>query len=391
MEDQKIFLDNAASSFPKPEIVYQTLDKEFRNYTSPKRGSSISSRCGKQRLEDARIIISGLFNITDHNRIIFTSGATHSLNMAILSYKWKEGDGILISSVEHNALSRPARKVAKEKGVNLFISPYKDDQPFDLEFCEELLKENKIRMIACVHASNVIGCILPIQKIGELAEKYKVHFLVDAAQSAGVLEIDVQKMHINMLALPAHKGLYGPSGVGALYIDKTVELNTFMEGGTGNDSGKHEMNPNTVPDSFEVGTIPSHLIMSFAEGVKWVTNETVQKIYDREMILLRRIFDGLSKIEHVKIYGSKNLEIKTAVISFFIENTVPSEVSTTLCDKYNIITRGGFHCAPMCHETLGTIEQKGTVRVSAGYHTTETEVDGFIEAVKQIASSSNPK
>jgi len=318
-------------------------------------------------------------------RIIFTPGCTYSINLAILSYKWNEGDGILISAIEHNALSRPARKIAKERGVKLYISPYKDDQPFDLNYCEELLKEKKLKMIAVLHASNVIGCILPVEKIGELAKKYGVTFLVDAAQSAGFLDIDVQKFNIDMLAVPGHKGLYGPSGIGALYVSKNVELNSLVEGGTGNDSGKHEMNMSSIPDSFEVGTIPIHLILALGEGVKYVLDTTPQKMREKEMALFAVLLKELQQIKNVKIYGHTILEDKVPVVSFFIENKIPSEVATTLADTYKIATRGGFHCAPMAHETLKTLEQKGTVRASLGYHSSEKDVQHLISAIKGIA------
>jgi len=385
MEQTQTYFDNAATSFPKPESVYETANQEFRNYSSPKRGGSAASRTGKQRMQDVRVNIAKLFNIEDPSRIVFTPGCTYSLNLAIQAFKWKAGDGILISAIDHNVLSRPARKLAKERGVNLYISPYKDEQPFDLQYCEELLKEKKIKMIAVIHASNVIGCILPIDKIGELAHKYNVTLLVDAAQSAGYCDIDVQKQHISMLAIPGHKGLYGPSGIGALYVSNKVELTTFIEGGTGNDSGKHEMNPNTFPDSFEVGTIPIHLILALGEGVKYLLETTCAKIKEKELQVFSELLKELQQIKKVRIYGHKIIEQKVPVVSFFIENTNPTEVATLLADKYHIITRGGFHCAPMAHETLKTLEQKGTIRISIGYHNTLKDVETVISAVKEIA------
>jgi len=273
--------------------------------------------------------------------------------------------------------------------VNLYICPYKDEQPFDLEYCENLMKEKKIAMVAMVHASNVLGSILPAKQVGELAHKYGVTFLLDSAQTAGVLDVDVQSFHVDMLAFPGHKGLYGPSGIGGLYVSKNIELNTFVEGGTGNDSGKHEMNSSSVPDSFEVGTIPIHLILAMEEGVKWVLEQTPHKIYQHEISLLAVLLKSLSKIPHVHIYGTQNLDRKVPVVSFFIDNTNPCEVSTLLNEKYKITTRGGFHCAPLVHETLQTLGQKGTIRASLGFHNTVKDVEALISAVKEISAQYN--
>lgn len=382
------YLDNAATSWPKPDAVYQTMDQSFRSLFSPKRGTAKAARLGADQLQQARQTLADLFNIPTPERISFTNGATHALNLAIQSYPWQAGDGIVISAVEHHALSRPVRKVAREKGVQFFIVPYTDAVPFDLDTYEALLKNHpQIKLVATTHASNVIGSILPVAEIGKLAHQYGKLYLVDAAQSAGVLPVDVQAQHIDMLALPGHKSLYGPPGVGALYISEQTQLNTFMEGGTGNDSGKHDMRPHP-PDGIEVGTIPLPQILAFAEGARWVQETGLSRIHHHEISLLSRLLEGLREIPEVTIYGHTDTHQKTPVVSFNLIGQDPKVVGEKLFEQYGIALRAGFHCAPMAHEAIGSIHRGGTVRASIGYYTQPEDVDALLLALKKLLSES---
>lgn len=382
------YLDNAATSWPKPESVYQTMDQSFRTLFSPKRGTSAASRLGSSQLQKARETLANLFNIKTPQRICFTQGCTHSLNMAIQAFPWQTGDGIVISAVEHHALSRPVRKIAREKGVQFFVVPYTDETPFDLTVYEKLLQDQpNIKLVATTHASNVIGSVLPIAQIGVLAHRYGKRYLVDAAQSAGVLPVDVEKHHIDLLALPGHKSLYGPPGVGALYIGEHVELSTFLEGGTGNDSGKHPMSP-TPPDGFEVGTIPLPQILALAQGVQWVRETGLSKIHRHETELLTKLLTGLREIPEVTIYGHQDTRHKTPVVSFNLLNHAPGAVGETLFNVCGIALRSGFHCAPMAHEAIGTIHRGGTVRASIGYFTRPEDIDALLAGLQSVLSGS---
>ncbi len=378
------YLDNAATSWPKPESVYRTLDESFRKLFSPKRGTSKASRMGASQLMEARRTFAELFNAPDPERICFTGGATHSLNLAIQAFPWQPGDGVVISAIEHHALSRPVRKMARERGVQFYVVPYTDAVPFDMAVYQDLLDRHPhIRMVATTHASNVIGSILPVGEIGRLARAHDKIFLVDAAQTAGVLPVDVQAQYIDLLAVPGHKSLYGPPGVGALYISERVTLNTFMEGGTGNDSGKHEMRP-VPPDGFETGTIALPQILAFAEGARWVMETGLERIHRHESQLLGQLIAGLRALPQVVIYGHTDIAGKTPVVSFNIQGFDPKKVGETLFDEYGIALRAGFHCAPMAHECLGTIPLGGTVRASIGYFTRKEDVDALLSALSDV-------
>lgn len=381
------YLDNAATSWPKPESVYRTLDESFRGLFSPKRGTAKASRLGADRLREARETLARLFNISQPERILFTGGCTQALNIAIQAFPWQAGDGVIISAVEHHALSRPVRKMAREKDIAFYVVPYRDDSPFDVEACERLLQEKpQIRMVATTHASNVIGSVLPIERIGTLARRYGKIYLVDAAQTAGVLDVDTQRCHIDLLALPGHKSLYGPPGVGALYIGENIRLNTFMEGGTGNDSGKHAMRPEP-PDGFEVGTIPLPQILAMAEGVRWVLETGLSTIHRHETALLERLLTGLQSLPEVRIYGHTEPTLKTPVVSFNVAERTPEAVGQLLFEQAGIALRTGFHCAPMAHEAIGTLERGGTIRASIGYYTTPEDVDALLTALKEILTT----
>lgn len=382
------YLDNAATSWPKPEIVYQTLDQSFRSLFSPKRGTAKAARLGAGQLQTARETLATLFNIPQAERVIFTGGCTQALNLALQSFPWQAGDEVILSAIEHHALSRPIRKMAREKGIQFHVISYTDETPFDLAEYESLLKGRpNIKLVATTHASNVIGSILPVEQIGALAHQYNKPYLVDAAQSAGVLPVDVQKFHIDLLAVAGHKSLYGPPGIGMLYISENTRLNTFMEGGTGNDSGKHEMHA-TAPDGFEVGTIPLPQILAMAKGAQWVQETGLSKIHHHETELLGHLLTGLQAMPEITIYGHTALERKTPVVSFNVANRHPKEIGEILFDTYGIALRAGFHCAPMAHEAIGTIATGGTVRASIGYTTTQDDVDALLNALKQVLSNS---
>jgi cysteine desulfurase / selenocysteine lyase len=376
------YLDNAATSWPKPDVVYQTQDNTFRQLSSPKRGTSNASRQGSEKLFEARQTLARLFNIADPMRVSFTGGCTHALNIAIQAFPWQAGDGVIMSSVEHHAVSRPIRKMAREKGIRFHVVPYSDETPFDLAHYEQLLKtDGKIRLVATTHASNVIGSVLPVAEISRLAHEHGALYLLDAAQSAGVLPVDVKALGVDMMALPGHKSLYGPPGVGALYIDQKVSLNTFLEGGTGNDSGKHEMS-GTPPEGVEVGTIALPPILAFAAGANWVMETGIDKIHHHEMQLLTLLLEKLQALPELKVYGHTRVADKTPVVSFNLPGTDPKELGNALFDEYGVALRAGYHCAPMAHEAIGTLDCKGTVRASIGYFTRPEDIEALSKSLK---------
>ncbi len=383
------YLDNAATTWPKPESVYTTADETFRALFSPKRGSHKASRAGGQKLDNARQTLATLFGITNPQRIAFTPGATYALNAATQGYPWQAGDAVVMSAIEHHALSRPIRKLARERGVTFHVVPYTDDVPFDMAAYKTLLETHStIRMVAVTHASNVIGSILPIHDIFTLAHQHGKTTVLDAAQSAGVLPINVIDDHIDMLAVPGHKGLYGPPGVGMLYVAEGVPLGSFAEGGTGGDSGKHPMTNEqghiNLPDGAEVGTLPLPLMLAMAEGANWVTERGISTIHTHECTLLQHLLDGLNTIEGITIYGHQNVAHKTPVVSFNLAGHHPKELGNTLFDEAGIALRGGFHCAPMAHEAIGSVPHGGTLRASIGATTSQADVDVLISALNRL-------
>ncbi|MGH8145071.1 MAG: aminotransferase class V-fold PLP-dependent enzyme [Rhodanobacteraceae bacterium] len=377
------YLDNAATSWPKPEVVYQTMDQGFRQFMSAKRGTSKTSRHGAAAMDTARQALAELIHAPDPSRIVFTGGCTQSLNLVIQAFPWQPGDGIVISALEHHALSRPVRKVVREKQLELHVVPYTNDQPFDLGAYENLLRTKpNIRLVATLHASNVIGSILPVAEIGRLAKRYGKYYLLDAAQSAGVLPIDATLLNADLVALPAHKSLYGPPGIGALHVGD-VPLQTFMEGGTGGDSGGHVMHA-VVPGMFEVGTIPMPQIQAMSAGVQWVMETGIEQIREHETRLLQHLIDGLQGLPGLTLYGHTDVLLKTPVVSFNVDGWRPKALGELLFDRYDIALRAGFHCAPMAHHAIGTLDSGGTVRASLGYHTTPDDVDALLNALGEI-------
>jgi cysteine desulfurase family protein len=384
------YLDNAATSWPKPPMVYNQLDDSFRHLMSPKRGTNAASRSGGDSLHAAREVLAKLFNITNPSNIAFTPGATYSLNLAIQAYPFNAGDGVVMSAVEHHALSRPIRKMARDKGIEFFVVPYTDETPFDLAAYETLLKTKpNIKLVATTHASNVIGSILPVAEIGRLAHQYGKHYLLDAAQSAGLLTVDVQALNVDMLAVPGHKSLYGPPGVGALYVTDGVQLNTFIEGGTGNDSGQHAMHM-TLPSGVETGTIPLPLIQGLAAGTNWVQAEGLASIHNHEQALLKELIDGLNAVNGLTIYGHQRITDKTPVVSFNLDGWHCKALGEKLYEDYGIALRAGYHCAPMAHEAIGTLpaenpESGGTLRASIGAFTKLEDLQMLIEGLTNIS------
>lgn len=381
------YLDNAATSWPKPDAVYTRMDTAFRQLFSPKRGTARAARLGASQLDEVRASVARILGASDPRRVCFLGGATHALNTAIQSFPLAADDAVVMSAVEHHAVSRPVRKLARERGIRFHVVPYRDDAPFDLVAFEALLRSDpKIRLVATTHASNVLGSVLPVAQIGALCRAFGKTYLLDAAQSAGVLPIDVDAMNVDMVALPGHKSLYGPPGVGVLWIREGVPLETFMEGGTGGDSGKHELAP-TTPDGFEVGTIPLPQILALGEGIRWVFATGLATIHAHETALLVRLLDALAAIPEVTIYGHRDVARKTPVVSFNVAGFAPKALGETLFDDFGIALRAGFHCAPMAHEAVGSAGLGGTVRASLGFTTTDADVDALVAALKKTIIS----
>lgn len=376
-----IYLDNAATTFPKPEEVYLAVDKCLREFgANPGRSGHKLALAAGRAIYETRELICKLFNIDNPMRVIFTSNATESLNLAIKGLLEK-GDHVITSSMEHNSVIRPI-KALEGNGVEHTIVKCREDGSILVKDIEKEIKENT-RLIAITHASNVCGTLMPIKEIGKLAKKHSILFLVDGAQTAGVYEIDVNEMNIDLLAFPGHKGLMGPQGTGGLYIREGINLRHMKEGGTGSKS-ESLLQPDIIPDKFESGTPNTPGIVGLGEGIKFVLKTGLENIRRHEEELTDYFLKKLEKIDNVKIYGTKNSKKQASVVSLNIGELDSSEVSYLLDQAFNIAVRSGLHCAPLAHKTLGTLEQ-GTVRFSIGYYNTKDEVDKVIDAIEKIS------
>ncbi len=383
------YFNNAATTWPKPEIVYETVDDCFRSMNSPARTISDEGERSSAIMQNCRREVAEFLGIRDESRLVFTPSCTYALNLAIHGMPWQPGDVVLISGLEHHAVSRPIRKVARERNIRFEIVPYRREQPVDLDFIEDRLQAGRVRLLAFTMASNVTGDILPTQQIGELARQYGATFLADAAQSAGVIPIDVERQQIDMLSLAGHKGLFGPPGVGGLYVGPGIELDTLAEGGTGQDSGQHEMS-GRLPSSYEVGTHNLLSIVGVTAGVRWLQQAGLHAIRGHESQLTARFMERLRELPRdIKVYGSHDLAQRISVVSLTMAGTTPNAMATWLAEQRQVVSRAGYHCAPLAHESIGSLPGDGTIRFSFGYFNTESEIDELVDAITAVPTTAN--
>jgi cysteine desulfurase family protein len=377
-----IYLDNAATSWPKPPGVAEAMNRHLmESAANPGRGSHVMAVRASRVLFETRKRLSSLFGVSNPNDIAFTLNTTHALNLAIQGLL-QPGDHVVATTIEHNSVRRPLEALKRRLGIEVTYVPTDRWGRLDVNRVEAATNE-RTRLIAAAHSSNLLGSIVPAADLGALARCKGARLLLDAAQSAGVLPIDVVKMKIDLLAFPGHKGLMGPQGTGGLYIHPELDLEPLMQGGTGSRSESPEQ-PVVRPDRYEAGTPNTVGIAGLSEGVKFVLEETVEAIHSRERMLTIRLMEGLLDIPGVTVLGPQPPEDRTAVVSFVIEGVDPSETAFILDQQFGIAVRSGFHCTPLGHESAGTTDT-GAVRASPGYFTEETEIVSLVEAVKEIS------
>jgi cysteine desulfurase family protein len=352
---------------------------------NPGRSAHRLSVASARIVYEAREALAELFQAPDPLRIVFGLNVTESLNLALRGYL-RTGDHVITSSLEHNSVMRPLRALEGE-GVEVTVVPCSPHGFLDPTDLEAAVRPNTV-MIALNHASNVVGSLLPIGEAGRIARRHGLILLVDAAQTAGALSIDVGADRIDLLGFTGHKSLGGPMGTGGLVIGPRVNLERLeplKRGGTGSRSEREEQ-PDFLPDRCESGTPNAVGLAGLAAGVRWVLETGVEAIRQREVALTRRLIEGLTAIPGVTVYGAHDAHRQTAVVSFSIEGLQPSEVGLRLDEEYGILCRVGLHCAPAAHKTIGTFPT-GTVRFGLGYFNTEEEVERAIEAVEELAPS----
>src|SRR6185369_4476273 len=376
-----IYLDNAATTFPKPESVYLAMDRTSREVgVAPNRGGYRQSLDAARVLFEARESLASLFGAADSSRFIITHSATESLNLAVKGLI-RSGDHIVTTSMEHNSLARPLHAAESSGGCTVtWVNGDKDGYISAEDILSAVRADT--RLVAMTHCSNVTGALNPIQEIAPLLRERKVLFLVDAAQSAGSVPIDLGSMQIDLLAVPGHKGLYGPQGTGFLYIAPGIELDPLILGGTGGASTGLTP-PVQLPERFESGTLNITGIAGLKAGVDFVIAQGVEQIRRHEFFLLERLIKGLSSIERVILRNSDISKPRGSVLSFTIAGMDPAKTGFILDRDFDIAVRVGLHCAPLAHKTIGTFPE-GTVRVSTGFFNTESDIDTFVAAVREI-------
>lgn len=374
------YLDNAATSWPKPEPVYQAVDHFMREVgATPGRGGHRREEESARLADETRTALAELFHAPDPSGVAFTMNATQAINMALKGLL-KSGDHVITSSIEHNAMWRPL-KALERRGVEVTAVACARDGSLNPADVEAAIRP-ETRLIAMLHASNVLGTILPVTEIGDLARKHNLLFLVDAAQTAGAYPIDMQAMKIDLLAFPGHKGLLAPHGTGGLVVRPGIALETWIEGGSGTESAPETM-PEALPLRLEAGTQNAAGIAGLLAGVRFVQEQGVEKIRNHEMELTALLMDELRDAPGLTILGPADVTQRTAVVSVTVDGYVPEQLAMVLDEVYDIATRAGLHCAPQAHRVAGTIEI-GALRFSPGYFNTADEIREAADALKGI-------
>jgi cysteine desulfurase / selenocysteine lyase len=375
------YLDNAATSFPKPEAVYQAMDRFARSsVANPGRAGHKMALAAEHALDDCRHRLNRFFNGRAPERFVFTLNCTDALNMAFKGVL-QAGDHVITTDLEHNSVSRPLRAMELAGYISLTRLKADASGTIDPNAIRSAIAP-KTRLIAIGHASNVIGTIQPITEIGQIARERDLLLVVDCAQTAGVVPIDLQAINIDLLAFPGHKGLMGPTGTGALYVSPRVKIKEWREGGTGGDSSS-ETQPKEYPYYLEGGTPNVLGVAGLACGLQWVESEGLTKIHDHEVSLTERLRRQLEEINGVEVFGHRDNSRRVGTLSFRSETLPATELGGILDQAFDIAIRPGLHCAPYIHKSLGTFPD-GTVRVSPGPFNTEADIDRLASALREI-------
>lgn len=373
-------MDHSATSWPKPEMVYEKINDYLRyNGASPGRGGHKKSVAAGRLVEQTRKDLANFFNIEDSSRLVFSSNATEAINICLKGIL-NSGDHVIISSMEHNSVLRPLWALC-QKGIELSIIECSQNGELDPQKVKSQIKSNT-RLICVLHSSNVTGTILPIKEIGNVAKEHEILFMLDTAQTAGVIPIDVIEFNLDILTFTGHKGLLGLQGTGGFYLRSGVEIRSWLEGGTGSASESHAQ-PEEMPDKFESGTANTPGIVGLGAGVRFIEEVGLEKIQKHEESLIEALIIGLKDIENVILYGPLDPTRQSAVLSFNIKNVDCSVVSHLLDNVYDISCRAGLHCAPLAHKTIGTFPS-GSCRLSPGYFHTLEDINKVVGAIFDI-------
>jgi cysteine desulfurase family protein len=388
MEDL-IYLDNGATSYPKPDEVYTFMDSFYRSFgVNPGRsGYDLCMETGAV-VDTTRKMLADFFNGSDPDRLCFSYNSTDALNLIIFGML-KPGDHAITTTLEHNSVLRPLYHQYKFNRIEVDHVPFDENGMVDPDDIKQKIK-SKTRLVIINHASNVIGTVQPAAAIGRICREAGVTFAIDASQSAGKIPIDIEQLYIDVVAFTGHKSLLGPTGIGGLYVREGVEIRHTRAGGTGVRSA-HRMHLDEYPYRLEYGTGNVVGIAGLHAGLKWLAQKGIDQIHQHEMKLTRMLRDGLKDLDGVTLYCQDDLSDHIGVLSFNVDGMEALNAGTLLDGEYNIACRTGLHCAPLVHEQLGTDQIGGSVRMGIGPFNTEDHIKTALDAVAEIVDFQKKK
>ena len=375
-----IYFDNAATTKVKPQCVIDAVVYAMQTMGNSGRGAHDASLDASRVIFDARHKLAKFFGAKNPKQIAFTANSTESLNIAIKG-TLAPGDHVISTELEHNSVLRPLYEL-KAQGVEVTFIKSSSNGTIDYSDFEKSIKANT-KVIVCTHGSNLTGNLLDIKKIGEIAHKHQLIFIVDASQTAGVFPIDVQEMHIDILCFTGHKSLLGPQGTGGIYVREGLEVKPLKTGGSGVQTYS-ETHPAQMPTALEAGTLNGHGIAGLGAAISYINSEGIDSIRQKEQALMWRFYDGIKDIHNIKIYGDFTTKDRCPIVTINLGDYDSSDVSDELYMTYGICTRPGAHCAPLMHYALGS-QAQGAVRFSFSHFNTEEEVDVAIAALHELA------
>lgn len=373
-----IYFDHAATSLPKPQCVVDAVVNAMQTFGNSGRGVHPSALAASRSLYDTRCKLAKLFHCASADHVIFTSNSTQALNTAIYGLL-TPADHAISTDWEHNSVLRPLYDL-QSQGMGLDFVPADQNGRLDLPTFEQRIRPNT-KAIVCTHASNLTGDVLDIAAIGKMAHAHGILMIVDASQTAGARPIDMQAMHIDVLAFTGHKSLLGPQGTGGLCVAEGVEIRPLLRGGTGVQSHL-KTQPSQMPTRLEAGTLNSHGLAGLNAAVDYLTEVGIEVIARKEWELMFRFYQGVKALDGVRIYGDFTAD-RAPIVTLNLRDYDSSAVADELAQSYGIATRPGAHCAPRLHQALGTTEQ-GAVRFSFGWQNTVEEVDAAVAALREL-------
>lgn len=383
----RIYLDNAATSWPKPAEVYDAVDRWQRENGAPAGRGHYDSAAETDRLVlDARRAVAQLLGAGDPNHVVFTLNGTDALHLAIQGLI-RPGDHVVTTVVEHNSVLRPLRQLADGRGVAVAHVGCNAEGVVSAADVLGALN-SKTKFVVVAHASNVTGALQPIAEIGAELRRHGVTFVVDAAKTLGELPFSVEELCCDLLAAPGHKGLLGPLGTGVLYVRPGVEnrLMSIRTGGTGSQSNS-TLQPKTLPDKFEAGNLNVPGIVGLGAGARWLLARGVASVREQSLRQMERLTAGLAELSGVRLFGPREVSKRVGVVSLAIDGYDPQEAAAVLAGGFGIESRAGLHCAPLMHKSLGTDTSGGTLRLSVGPFTTDAHIDAALDALRSLATT----